>query len=77
MKQERKILISSVLNLLAARDPAWADVRMKKAFKTLYDGWRQAELRHKHRSNQFYTVAWRRGWLDKADFGRFKKYALQ
>ena len=77
MKQERKILISSVLNLLAARDPEWAHARMTKAFRTLYDGWRQTELRHKHHNPQFYTNAWKRGWLDKADFVRFKKYALQ
>ena len=77
MKKENKVLICSVLNLLVERDPEWRSVGMAHKFKVLYDGWRQQELRAKIHSGFFYSNAWRRGWLPKADFVRFRDYALQ
>ena len=75
MKKEKKILICSVLNHLALRDPWWKDNRVK--FKELYDAWRQKELRQKRHSKAFYSLAWSRGWLPNADFERFRAYAME
>ena len=75
MKKEKKILICSVLNHLAQRDPWWKDNRVK--FEELYYSWRETDLRHKHRNPQFYTKCWKRGWMPEADFERFREYAMQ
>ena len=77
MKSEKKVFIFSVLTLLQERDPDWKQPAMIKKFKTVYDGWRQAELRAKLHTGFFYTKSWQRGWLPQADFIRFRDYALQ
>ena len=77
MKSEKKVMIFSVLTLLQERDPEWKCLAMVKKFKTVYDGWRQAELRAKRHTGFFYTNSWQRGWLPQADFIRFRDYALQ
>ena len=77
MKSEKKVLICSVLTLLQERDPEWKHAKMCRQFKTLYQGWRQAELRAKRHTGFFYTNSWQRGWLPQADFIRFRDYALQ
>lgn len=77
MKKENKVLICSVLTLLQERDPDWKYARMVPKFKVLYDAWRQADMRKYKRNSQFYSIAWKRGWLAKADFNRFRKYAMQ
>ena len=74
-KEEKKVLICSVLNHLVQRDPWWKNKRIE--FKKLYDAWRQKELRQKLHSKAFYTLAWNRGWLKKADFERFRAYAME
>ena len=77
MKEEKKIMIVSVLKQLVERDPVWAQVNMQLKFKALYDGWRQKELRAKIHSGFFYSKAWQRGWLPQADFVRFRDYVME
>ena len=50
MKSEKKVLITSALTLLQERDPDWKHPKMQRQFKTLYLGWRQAELRANRKS---------------------------
>ena len=75
MKEEKKVLIHSVINQLAERDPEWNHSRMLPKFKTLWNGWRAKELRLKKHSKNFYTLSWNRGWLPQADFIRWRDYA--
>ena len=75
MKKEKKVLIQSVINQLAERDPDWDLARMWPKFKVLYNCWRQKELRHKKHTGYFYTESWKRGWLPQADFIRWRDYA--
>ena len=77
MKSEKKVLIISALNTLQLRDPDWKQPAMVKKFKTLYDDWRQKELRAKLHAASFYTKAWKRGWLSQADFVRFRDYVME
>jgi len=77
MNEEKKVFIFSVLTLLQERDPDWKRPEMRRQFKILYQGWRQAELRAKRHTGFFYTKSWQRGWLPQADFIRFRDYALQ
>ena len=77
MIKEKKVMIHSVLSALQRRDPEWEHPKMAKHFKTLYDCWRQKELRAKIHSHFFYSKSWSRGWLPQADFVRFRNYALQ
>ena len=63
MKSEKKVMITSALTLLQERDPDWKRPAMIKKFKTVYDGWRQAELRAKQQP--------------QADFVRFRNYVMQ
>ena len=77
MKSEKKVLIISALNNLQLRDPDWKQPAMVKKFKTLYDDWRQKELRAKLHAASFYTKAWKRGWLSQADFVRFRDYVME
>lgn len=78
MKKEKKVLICSVLNHLAQRDPWWKNnPNAQRKFKEIYAAWRTTELRHKHRNPQFFTVAWKRGWLSIDEFVRFREYAMQ
>ena len=77
MKPENKASIYDVLELLQQRDPAWKHPKMLLKFKCLFDGWRQAELRAKIHAASFYTRAWKKGFMPKADFEHFKKYAMQ
>jgi len=75
MNKEKKVLIHSVINQLAERDPDWKHDKMLLKFKVLYDCWRAKELRHKRHSANFYTMSWKRGWLPQADFIRWRDYA--
>ncbi len=77
MKSEKKVLIISALNALQLRDPDWKQPAMIKKFKTVYDDWRQKELRAKVHAASFYTLSWRRGWLPQADFVRFRDYVME
>ena len=77
MKSEKKVMIFSALTLLQKRDPEWKHLKMVRQFKTLYDGWRQKELRAKIHAASFYTLSWQRGWLPQADFVRFRNYVMQ
>ena len=77
MKKEKKVMITSALTLLQERDPAWKHPKMQQQFKTLFQGWRQAELRAKRHTGYFYSISWKRGWLSQDDFVRFRDYAMQ
>ncbi len=75
MNKEKKVMIHSVINQLAERDPEWKDARMAPKLKVLYDSWRQKELRYHHRSHYFLTESWKRGWLPIEDWNRWRDYA--
>ena len=77
MNKEKKVLINSALTLLQERDPEWKHPKMARHLKTIFDGWRQKELRAKIHAASFYTISWRRGWLPVADFVRFRMYVMQ
>ena len=42
-------------------------------FEVLYHGWRWEGIRN-GRNTQFFTVAWKRGWLSQKDADVFRKY---
>ena len=44
-----------------------------RKFKILYDGWRQQGMRA-GRNGQFYSVAWKRGWLAQKDADSLREY---
>ena len=48
----------------------WTNIR---GMDTLYHGWRRQGIRH-GRNSQFYTVAWKRGWLAPKDADDFRMY---
>jgi hypothetical protein len=77
MREEKKILIYSVLNHLKDRDPAWAHVNMLQQFKTLYQCWAAACVRHHKHAKFYYSVKWRQGWLPRTEFLEFLNYAMQ
>lgn len=77
MQNSSKYPIMDVYDLLCKRDPEWTKPFMVPKFRTLYDGWRRKELRAGAKTANFYSLAWQRGWLKKADFIRFRDYALQ
>ena len=51
------------------------DSREKRnhAFEVLYYGWRQKGIRH-GRNYEFYSVAWKRGWLAPKDAADLREY---
>ena len=77
MKKCNQYDIWDVYEELCKRDTEWKHPRMPKKFKTLYDGWRAKELRHKIHTKIFYTYSWKRRWLPYNDFQRFRDYAMQ
>ena len=77
MKSEKKVLIVSALNALQERDPDWKRPEVVRRFKSLYEGWRQKELRAKQHAASFYTLSWKRGWMPQADFVRFRDYVME
>ena len=42
-------------------------------FEVLYHGWTQQGTRH-GRNKQFFSVAWKRGWLSQRDADDLRKY---
>ena len=44
-----------------------------RKFVVLYHGWRQQGIRH-GRNHQFYTFAWKRGWISQKDADSLRKY---
>ena len=77
MKEDKKVLIHSVLIHLAERDPEWKKAYLVPRFKIIYGGWCLAEIRAHRRSRDFLSRSWKRGWLPQADFIRFYMYAMQ
>ena len=77
MRKDNKRDIYDVLDLLGQRDPVWKHVKMLPKFKVLYQGWAVSEVRNNKHTRQFYTIAWKRGWLPINDWIRFRIYALQ
>ena len=77
MKEEKKILIISVLNHLKEKDPVWAQVNMQSKFKDLYAGWAAKGIRHHRHNKVYYSRKWREGWLPWDEYLDFFKYAMQ
>ena len=77
MNSEKKILITSVLNHLQKRDPAWAHVKMLPKFKTIYGGWAAKGIRHHRHSKVYYSRKWHDGWLPWDEYLDFFKYAME
>ena len=44
-----------------------------KGMDKLYHGWRTQSVRH-GRNKQFFSVAWKRGWLSPKDADDFREY---
>ena len=77
MKEEKKILIVSVLDHLQRRDPDWAHVKMLPKFKTIYSGWADTCMRHHRHNKVYYSRKWRDGWLPLEEWMDFYGYAMQ
>ena len=78
MKKDKKILITSVYNLLCQSDPEWQIPYMKEVqFQALYDAWSTSDRKKGYHTNFFYSSSWERGWLPQADFRRWRRYAMQ
>ncbi len=77
MKEEKKILITSVLNHLEKRDPAWAHANMQAKFKDLYAGWTAKCIRHRKHAKFYYSRKWREGWLPFDEYMDFYNYVMQ
>ena len=77
MRKDKKILISSVYNLLCERDPDWLAPDMRDVqFKELYDAWSVSDRKKGYHTYYFYYDSWERGWLPKEDFRRWRRYAM-
>ena len=77
MKEEKKIMIHSVLNHLQERDSAWAHVKMIPKLKTIYAGWAATCMRHHWHNKVYYSRKWHDGWLPWEEYVSFFKYAMQ
>ena len=77
MRKDNKKDIFEVYDMLCRKYPSWHRNKDLPTFQTLFLCWRATELRHHVHSPVFYTDSWNRKWLPKADFERFKAYALQ
>ena len=77
MKEEKKILITSVLNHLQERDAAWKNVKMLPKFKDLYSGWAAKCIRHHKHAKVYFSRKWREGWLPLDEYMDFYNYAMQ
>ena len=77
MKEERKIMIESVLNHLKDRDPAWAHVKMLPKLKILYGGWAAKCIRQHRHNKVYFSRKWREGWLPIEEYLDFFRYVMQ
>jgi len=77
MREEKKILIVSVLDHLQERDPAWKHVKMLPKLKTLYGGWVETCIRHHKHTREYFSRKWRDGWLPMEEYFNFLSYAMQ
>ena len=77
MREDKKIMIHSVLNHLQERDPAWAHVKMLPKFKTLYRRWAEISISHHRHPKEYYSRKWKDGWLPIDEYLSFYKYAMQ
>ncbi len=77
MKEEKKILIVSVLNHLMKRDPAWKLDKMLPKFKVMYQGWAAKCVRHHRHTKYYFSRKWREGWLSEDEYLDFYNYAMQ
>ena len=77
MREEKKILIISVLNHLQERDPDWKHVKMLPKVKDLYAGWVAKCMRHHWHNKVYYSRKWREGWLPQDEYLDFYRYAMQ
>ena len=67
--REHVYILADIFNETQTR---FTHVTLNK-FLVLYSGWRQQGVRH-GRSHQFYSAAWKRGWLVPRDAEDFRKY---
>lgn len=70
MKKKNKVYILD--EILPETEARYPHITLSK-FKTLYDCWRQQGMRS-GRNTQFYTTAWKRGWISKRDAEDLRKY---
>ena len=77
MKEDKKILIVSVLNHLQERDPYWKLVHMQLKFKVLYGGWAANCIRHHKHAKYYYSRKWKEGWLPMEEYIDFYNYVMQ
>ena len=77
MKENKKILIVSVLNHLKEKDPVWANANMQTKFKDLYAGWAATCMRHHRHNKVYFSRKWREGWLPWDEYLDFFNYVMQ
>ena len=78
MKEEKKILIVSVLTQLQMRDPNWRLPKMRQQqFKALYSSWAAKCIRHHKHSKVYFSRKWSEGWLPLSEYMDFFDYAMQ
>ena len=70
MKDDRKVWI--LATILAETQKRFPHIDLRK-FLVLYHGWTQQQGRH-GRHKQFFSYAWKRGWLSDKDADDFRKY---
>jgi hypothetical protein len=77
MKENKKIMIVSVLTHLKKRDPAWGRIEMLAKFKNLYSGWAAKCIKHHKHSKVYFSRKWSEGWLPLDEYIDFYNYAMQ
>ena len=73
MKEDMKVCLAAIRREMQERYPYESREKRNEAFKILYHGWTQQGTRH-GRNKQFFSVAWKRGWLSQRDADDLRKY---
>ena len=77
MREEKKIMIHSVLNHLKDRDPAWGFPVMVPKLKALYGGWTAKCIRQHRHAKYYFSRKWKEGWLPLEEYLDFFNYVMQ
>ena len=73
MKKDKRVYLAAIRRELQAQYQYESREKRNHAFEVLFHGWRQKGIRHGHNS-QFYTCAWKRGWIAEKDAADLREY---
>ena len=73
MIKKKRIYLAAIRRDMQKRFLYETRKKRNEAFHILFNGWRQQGIRHGGNS-QFYTCAWKRGWLASKDALDLRKY---